>query len=166
MCATQQPTNPQFVFYVFNNQNLVTAIFDASNAQHFITTPRPSAGAWHFYTCFWNAESLTYGMSIDNGPIVLGTNSPSVKASTDYFSIGNYFGGVRPFSGIIDSFTVHNRMLTAAEVTFLYNAGAGQEPHYGMFPPNAESYIGMIDPNFYQHTERSEPSLLDWLEAK
>ena len=72
-------------------------------------------------------------VSITQGQWYAGTNNLISYLSINYdnsfpFRIGSYNGGFMTlFSGLLDEFGIWNRVLTDAEITELYNGGAGKQ---------------------------------------
>lgn len=93
----------------------------------------PTAGVWYLVTAYHDATNDLIGISVNAGAFnttafTLGTN---VTAAA--FVIGAVAAGVVPMNGIIDQSALWSRVLTAAEVTALYNGGAGAPwPFIGM----------------------------------
>lgn len=85
-------------------------------------------GAFHFFHAFYNPSTTRVGYSIDNGAQVL--DAPGAifaSGATGDYQLLPANAAVAPISVLIDEVGLRlDRMLTSAEVTFLYNSGAGR----------------------------------------
>jgi hypothetical protein len=135
------PTGYQFVFVqggtsdfqavsplYIESDGTVSSIFTTSNGSwtnFLFTSIVPSANTWHHFTTtfdgsvaklYWNGSEV--GTSEYTGSILAPDN--------DFFALGFYpaFGELG-LDGNIDEVGIWNRALSAAEVTELYNVGAG-----------------------------------------
>lgn len=88
-----------------------------------------STNAWHFL-CIWQDSSKYIQCSLDDGTIRSNNAVNYLQTSTATTRLGNRKDGSQPFAGHIDEFAIFKRALTAAERTYLYNAGSGRG-----FPP-------------------------------
>ena len=77
---------------------------------------------WHHLVFFRNGN--TVGLIIDNGVPALAADVAGFPRVGEMFRIGAHEGGY-PFTGTIDEVAKWNRVLSAAEITSLYNDGAG-----------------------------------------
>ncbi len=86
----------------------------------------PPTNAWHFVVASHDAVNNQMKISTNDGtPVTLGY-SAGVHDSTGDFDIGARGAGADPMWGAIDEVGFWKRILTAAEITALYNAGAGK----------------------------------------
>jgi len=98
--------------------------FVASYGETFLATSSSAptdATAWNHYVCTREIESISIYL---NGSLV-GSGSDAIDLSGTY-SFGFEGTYSRSFTGSIDETGVWNRALTGAEITSLYNAGAGK----------------------------------------
>jgi hypothetical protein len=98
--------------------------FCASYGETFLATSSSAptdATAWNHYVCTRKNESISIYL---NGSLV-GSGSDAIDLSGTY-SFGFEATYNRSFTGSIDEAGVWNRALTVAEITSLYNAGAGK----------------------------------------
>lgn len=107
-------------------------IRDAAGADHGITKTRPSTATWFFVAVTYNSATGAIGFSIDDGTVGTAT-TPSVAEGAGALTVGNRNTGTggAPLVGTFDSLIFYDRVLSAAEITELYNAGAGLEPPFG-----------------------------------
>ena len=83
----------------------------------YIGVGTPSAGDWHFIYAYRKSDG-EYGISIDNGALVIGNAGETYYSS---FEIGNLL------NGSMDAVGIWNRALSDSEVAALYNNGTGLE---------------------------------------
>lgn len=88
-----------------------------------------TAGTWYYLSFLYDASAGTMEIYVNGSSIgTISSLRTSLHNSTDPFRIGAIGdgGGVTSyFDGIIDEFGIWSKLLTSAEVTELYNAGAG-----------------------------------------
>jgi concanavalin A-like lectin/glucanase superfamily protein len=85
-----------------------------------------AVSGWHFVVAWHDSVANTINIQVDNGTLASTSYSGGSYDSAFDFNIGkwaNYAGGY--FDGLIDELAIWKRLLTAAERTSLYNAGAG-----------------------------------------
>jgi hypothetical protein len=86
----------------------------------------PSASTWYFLVAWHDSVANTVNLQINNGTVDSTAHSLGVNANASGFSIGAQGAGGLPMDGLIDEAGFWKRVLTAAERTTLYNAGAGK----------------------------------------
>ena len=64
------------------------------------------------------------GVSLDNGTIATGAHTENMKAATGDLVIGAYDGGNLRFDGLVGQWAMWHKILSAQEVTDMYNSGA------------------------------------------
>lgn len=95
----------------------------------------PALDTWYFFVCYFDPVTRTATMNRNNGAA---TATGAAMGGTGFPNIGTEFGGgrveiggvYRPllFGGVdIGAVGLWNRLLAPAEITFLYNAGAGRK---------------------------------------
>lgn len=83
------------------------------------------ANVWYFIVARHDAAANTISLSVNNGTVTSAAHTTGVFDGTADFSIGRNIAS--PYwEGRIDEFGFWNRVLTADEVTYLYNAGVGR----------------------------------------
>lgn len=86
-----------------------------------------TTGTWYFLYCERNQAGGTIKISINNGTADSATDGGiSIPTTSDTYRIGNYINASLPWDGLADEVGIWSRILTAAELTYLYNAGAGR----------------------------------------
>jgi len=112
-------TSQGFYFFVTTNG------FSATSAQVQATTfGNPSAGVWCFVVVWHDATANTLNICVNDGTVDSVSHSGGVANSAGPFQIGAQGGGSY-FDGMIDEVGLWKRVLTSAEITALYNGGAG-----------------------------------------
>lgn len=86
----------------------------------------PSTATWYFISVYHDAAANTIGISVNNGATNTAAHTTGVQNLTNRFSLGRAgeFNG-QYWNGRIDEVGIRKQLLTAAEQTSLYNAGAG-----------------------------------------
>jgi hypothetical protein len=82
-----------------------------------------STGTWMFVVIGFTSSSQTLSIQVNNGVANSATPPSAITVTTGDLFIGGYLGG--EFDGDIDEFGIWHRLLTAAEITELYNSGTG-----------------------------------------
>ena len=112
--------------------NLTFQIRDAAAGDHAASRARPSTATWFFVAITYTAATGAISFSIDDGTPATAT-TPSVAEGVGALTVGNRNSGSggAPLVGTFDNLIFYDRVLSAAEITELYNAGAGLEPPFG-----------------------------------
>jgi hypothetical protein len=84
---------------------------------------QPALATWHFVACWHDSVANLIGISVNGGTANTTANALGVAAGAAGFQLGNYAANF--WDGRIDEFGVWKRVLTPAELTTLYNGGAG-----------------------------------------
>ena len=123
------PNRQIYVYYDAGNINLNLRITNGGSYSTLIASTAFSTSTWNFILVSYDASTRTASISVNNG-----TAAESVASSGYYvaaagsasFEIGNSYGQNYPWKGIIDSFGVWERVLSATEKAELYNSsGSG-----------------------------------------
>lgn len=111
----------QHVEFTFNDNN-----FNTYNPADFV----PVTGTWYFFHMFFDPVNTQVGYSINNGVAVLGPIGAVYAAATNGVITLSQTWALGPTATnalLFDEFGMKlSRILTPAEVTFLYNAGVGR----------------------------------------
>jgi hypothetical protein len=111
----------RFVFTVSNN-GTAAATVSAS------TFGSPAVGTWYFVVVYHDATGNLLGISVNNGAFNTLAHTTGVFNSTAGFRLGaRDSGSAAYFNGRADAVGFWKRLLSSAEITELYNAGAGRE---------------------------------------
>ena len=108
-----------FTIQKANNSGSVTVTASAFGAL--------STATWYLLIAWYDSVAQTINLQINDGTIFGIANTAGVRDGTSPFALGAIFG-VTPsafWNGRIDETGVWKRVLTVAERTALYNAGAG-----------------------------------------
>lgn len=99
---------------------------NSSGTTDFVdSTETLSAGTWYFVYCYHDAAANEIGISIDDGTPATAAHTGGARDSTGAFVLGANATPDNYIDGQIDSFSLWNDVLTAGEVTDLYNSGDG-----------------------------------------
>jgi len=110
----------QMELQVSNNGTNATTLVDAS------TFGTPSTGTWYFIYAVYDVAGNTIGISINNGTLNTAAHLTGLYDSEAIVTIGDRGGTANRWNGALDEIGFWNRPLTAGELTYLYNAGAGR----------------------------------------
>lgn len=89
-----------------------------------------SAATWYFVVAWHDSVSNQIGISV-NGTADTAAHSAGVFDGTGPFAIGARVNATSDYwDGLIDEFGFWRRVLSGAEITELYNAGAGRDYAY------------------------------------
>lgn len=95
------------------------------------TLGAPADATWYFIVCRHNATANTLTICVNDGTVDSASWSNGCVDTASTFRVGaNSAGSASFFDGIIDELGIWGRVLTAAEITELYNSGAGRDYAY------------------------------------
>lgn len=106
-------------FLVNNTAATVTTGVNADNLG------APSTGVWYFVACWHDDTASEIGIKVNDGTANTASTSGGIRDSTTNFQVGARPGPGNYHDGLIDQVTVWKRVLTAGEITTLYNSGNG-----------------------------------------
>lgn len=89
----------------------------------------PSLATWYFLYAYHDASANEIGISINDGTVDTATYTGTPNTKTANLSLGRlgHTGTVQYYlNGKLDEVAWFNRTLTADEITWLYNSGAGR----------------------------------------
>lgn len=95
----------------------------------FITvdaTITPATATWYYIVGWRDRAAQTLNIQVNNGAVTAAAYTGNVFASTAQFRIGRRSDSLGQQDGRIDEAARWNRVLTAAERTYLYNSGGGR----------------------------------------
>lgn len=110
--------NPDVFQFIVSNDGTATNILSAS------THGAPSTGSWYFVVAYHD-NGTEIGISVNDGAFDTAAHTTGVFAGSATFCIGAWDTG-NYWDGQIDEVGIWNRLLTAAEITWLYNSGNGR----------------------------------------
>jgi hypothetical protein len=117
---TYDQTTDRFIFFVSNN-GTATVPVTAS------TFGSPSTAPWYFIVVYHDAAGNLIGISVNNGAFNTAAHTTGVFNSTAPFQIGGRASSPMYLNGRGDAVGFWKRLLTAPEITELYNGGSGKE---------------------------------------
>lgn len=92
------------------------------------------AGTWYFVVMTYTVATRFLRLSVDNGTMLAADNAGAHNQTGTTFSIGRRPQGSSSMAGSIDEVGVWKRILTSAEITALYNSGAGRSHPFSGSP--------------------------------
>lgn len=100
------------------------------NADYLSPTTAITTGEWHFIVASFNNTSKLKSISMDNEtPTTTTLTGVTIPSGTAQMAIGNASWNPTAnlaHDGMIDEVAIWKRVLTADEITWLYNSGAGR----------------------------------------
>ncbi len=137
----------RFRFEVYSGTGSVTL-----NADDFGS---PSTGTWYFVVAWHDSVNNLVGISVNAGTADTTSYSDGVRDSGSEFRLGNNsFSEL--WDGQLDEFGFWKRVLSGAERTELYNAGAGRDYAYVAGSPPAAVIVHEITPTGVSGSSRWE----------
>lgn len=126
-CMTDGVTTTPYLFQVDGTAtNLQWYCEDLSNAGHTNNVTAVTSGTWQYITLGYDDSVKKQFWQVNAGTRQFGSAISGVSGASHDFDIGNYGTLLAlPNQFIIDEFGFWRRALTTAEVTQLYNSGAG-----------------------------------------
>lgn len=103
------------------------AISDGSSATGVNSTETTSGATWYLVICQHDATGNTIGVSVNGGAFATATWSTGSFDDADQLIMGSDTAGTF-YDGRMDSFMIWKRLLTSAEIAYLYNGGTGRSP--------------------------------------
>ena len=108
-------------------------LYDANGFTDFISA-EPSSGSisdlnWHFVVAQYNYAARTCTIQVDNGTVYTSTNPTGGTSLYGLLNDGSSFGlstGGSDTNDAVDELGLWGRLLTAAELSYLYNGGNAQ----------------------------------------
>lgn len=133
--------------------------FDAANQLRFRINSAdrvskaftPTLATWYFLVFYHDAVNNVVGISVDAGAATTASYSSGIADGSGPFDIGTSAADTSfSFDGLIDEVGVWKRLLSPAEKTELYNAGAGLAYPFGVASatsgtaPSLGSWLGSV----------------------
>lgn len=123
LVLTEKGTNNAFIQTIGVGQIRVGAT--GASAMNTTGSPAVNDGSWHHITVTYDGGTNSLITYIDGAVRATSTASSDSASSATAYSIGSRLGSAA-FPGQIDEVRVYNRVLTAAQVSALYNSGASK----------------------------------------
>lgn len=86
----------------------------------------PSTATWYFIVVYHDSVNNLIGISVNNGAFNTTAHTTGVFNSTTAFQLGGRSSGPAYHNGRMDAVGFWKKVLSGAEITELYNAGAGR----------------------------------------
>jgi hypothetical protein len=85
-----------------------------------------TTGAWWFVVCTYDATNDLIGISVNGSALTTASHSGGAFDGAGNFGLGRSMGSVAyHYDGLIDEVGIWKRLLSATDITTLYNAGNG-----------------------------------------
>ena len=110
--------NPRWILY-FNNGPLIMFVNDTGGNTVATSPLSYDDEEWHFVVGTINSSGVE--LFIDGLSVATDSNTINNFISTGNFEIASYNNGVNPFNGSIKDAIIFNRVLTATEISNIYN---------------------------------------------
>lgn len=108
------------------------SVLDSGGDQEATDNTALSSATWYLVVGTYNAATADLKISVNDGTVVTyaSTNAPTPGA-TDFTIGSRKYSSFEAFmNGRIDNVNVWTKVLTASEITYLYNSGTGREYPY------------------------------------
>lgn len=118
------------LYHVAASDRFAFSVYDSADGSDTATANNfgaPAVGTWYFFYIYHDTTNNLIGISINNGTVNTTASTRVTNTSSCNFTIGSiatptsYYNGRNQFIG------AWSRVLTAAEVTSLYNRGFGKD---------------------------------------
>ncbi|MEI8233034.1 MAG: LamG domain-containing protein, partial [bacterium] len=117
-----------------SNNEIGITINDGSGFIGGYVTTTLTVGTWYHAVGRWSINTVdgvnVADFRINNGTPATGAGTYSAFVPGNRSFIGSYVDNAYSANSLIDDFAIFDRVLTAAEITSLYNAGTGNEAGY------------------------------------
>jgi hypothetical protein len=114
------------------------------------TLGSPSLATWYYILGWHDPVAGQIAIAINNGAPDTTAHTAGIFDGASVFSIGALNAGLNPFDGLIDEVGFWKRILTSAEMTQLYNGGAGLAYGYFLPAPTPVSKMKQAAANLYR----------------
>jgi hypothetical protein len=96
------------------------------------TLGSPSLSTWYFVVCWHNQAAATINICVNDGAVDSAARTAAISDTAAGFIIGadGFNTTNAPVDGRIDEVGFWKRVLSAAEITELYNSGSGRNYAY------------------------------------
>ena len=118
--------NREYFMFVSTSANKFGWGIPAGNTVFATSFGAPSLATWYFIVCRHDSVANTISISINDGTVDSAAHSTGFVDGASSFLISGFNGASSFFNGCMDSILFAKRVLTAAEITWLYNAGVGR----------------------------------------
>jgi hypothetical protein len=101
---------------------------DGANRTQLTLSNSPSTSTWYLIAAWHDGTANEMGMSINNGTPQTKAHTGGIFNSSQPFYVGTSFYNTAflyCWDGLIGPVSIYNRVLTASEITSLYNSGNG-----------------------------------------
>ncbi len=126
----QTPSREWNVWYFGTDDRLEFNVFPAGDNTTVTikadTLGSPAISTWYFVVAWHDSVANTINIQVNNGATDAASHSAGVFSSTGPFRIGANQNVTNFWDGRIALVGFWKRVLTSAEITFLYNAGSGR----------------------------------------
>lgn len=123
-------SNREYDFYITSTGKLRLTVWDGSTTQvaDVASTASLSSATWYMVTGYYDSVNNLVGVKINDNAFETSATTGNCAVSTASFAVGsNPDSGTRNYmNGRIDSLLFYKKILSSAEITWLYNSGSGR----------------------------------------
>lgn len=87
-----------------------------------------STGTWYMMTLTYDGSNLRL---YRNGSLIITKVTGTIATAQNVLTLGNRYTDSRQLYGLLDEFSLYNRVITSDEISFLYNSGNAKFFTYG-----------------------------------
>ena len=123
-------TSGQFSYYCHRGQDKKIEWFVSHNGVNYVVKKHPDVldiTTWYFVYVYHD-QGTEIGVSVDDGTIAteVQTNGVDGAGSNSNFNLGMRSDGAEDLVGNMDQVAIFSDLLTAEEITWMYNTGSGR----------------------------------------
>ena len=159
---SQTDLHGQGYLVVIASGTLQLFTFNAGTTQGNVSVSL-SANVWTYFRAWYDAVAVTVNIQLNNGAITTATALGPPLTSTFPLIFGTMDTGnsAEYYNGLMDEFGFWSRVLTTAESTARYNAGAGNTYPFGLNPnPLPIPQDATFDPTAFDDDDLSDSNKL------
>lgn len=145
ICGKYAAGQQEFLLYKTTGNKLRFLVsHDGSTDAYAESASTVSANTWYFVVGWHSSSGNEINLMVNNGTAVTTAHATGVFDSTTNFQVGRWGSGSGYLDGRIDSLAFWKRIPTGAELTSLYNSGAGVS-YADLSTANKASLVGWWD---------------------
>lgn len=122
------PSNFAYALRYSSSGNVWRWAISSGSSTTGVNSSTFSSGVFQFVVCYHDSVANTIGISVNGGSFATASWSSGSWDDSGAFYVGLDPSSMTGYDGFIDDVAIWRRMLTAAEIAYLYNGGTGNTP--------------------------------------